>query len=41
MCTAVTYRTHHHYFGRNLDLPSSYQETVTITAIMTPPMKRG
>ena len=31
MCTAVTYRTHDHYFGRNLDLPSSYQETVTIT----------
>lgn len=31
MCTAVTYRTYDHYFGRNLDLPSSYQETVTIT----------
>lgn len=31
MCTAITYRTKHHYFGRNLDLEYSYQETVTIT----------
>ena len=31
MCTAVTYRTSDHYFGRNLDLEYSYQETVTIT----------
>lgn len=31
MCTAVTYRTKHHYFGRNLDLDHSYHETVTIT----------
>ena len=31
MCTAVTYRTRDHYFGRNLDLEYSYQETVTIT----------
>ena len=29
MCTAVTYRTRDHYFGRNLDLEYSYQETVT------------
>ena len=36
MCTAVTYRTHDHYFGRNLDLPSSYQETVTITPGTSP-----
>lgn len=31
MCTAATYKTKHHYFGRNLDLEYSYQETVTIT----------
>ncbi len=30
MCTAVTYRTKDHYFGRNLDLEFSYQEAVTI-----------
>lgn len=31
MCTAVAYCTQNHYFGRNLDLEYSYQETVTIT----------
>ena len=31
MCTAVTYRTADHYFGRNLDLEYSYQEQVTVT----------
>lgn len=31
MCTAVTYKTRNHYFGRNLDLEYSYRETVTIT----------
>lgn len=31
MCTAVTYVTNDHYFGRNLDLDFSYNETVTIT----------
>ncbi len=31
MCTATTYKTKNHYFGRNLDLEYSYQETVTIT----------
>ena len=31
MCTAVTYKTKDHYFGRNLDLEYSYKETVTIT----------
>ncbi len=31
MCTAATYATKDHYFGRNLDLEYSYQETVTIT----------
>ena len=31
MCTAITYKTNDHYFGRNLDLEYSYKETVTIT----------
>ena len=31
MCTAITYQTKEHYFGRNLDLEYSYKETVTIT----------
>ncbi len=31
MCTAITYSTKDHYFGRNLDLEYSYKETVTIT----------
>ncbi len=31
MCTAITYTTNNHYFGRNLDLEYSYKETVTIT----------
>lgn len=31
MCTAITYQTKDHYFGRNLDLEYSYEETVTIT----------
>lgn len=31
MCTAVTYKTRDHYFGRNLDLEYSYKESVTIT----------
>lgn len=31
MCTAITYKTKDHYFGRNLDLECSYNETVTIT----------
>ncbi|MBO5409402.1 MAG: choloylglycine hydrolase [Clostridia bacterium] len=31
MCTAITYQTKDHYFGRNLDLEYSYQETVTVT----------
>ncbi len=30
MCTAVTYKTKDHYFGRNFDLEYSYDETVTI-----------
>ena len=31
MCTAISYKTNDHYFGRNLDLEYSYNETVTIT----------
>ena len=31
MCTAITYHTTDHYFGRNLDLEYSYIEAVTIT----------
>lgn len=31
MCTAITFKTRDHYFGRNLDLEHSYQEAVTIT----------
>lgn len=30
MCTAITYKTKDHYFGRNLDLEYSYHETVTV-----------
>ncbi len=30
MCTAATYYSKNHYFGRNLDLEYSYNETVTI-----------
>ena len=31
MCTAVTYRTNDHYFGRNLDYEHVFGEAVTIT----------
>lgn len=31
MCTAITYKTKDHYFGRTLDYEYSYHETVTIT----------
>ncbi len=30
MCTAISYRTDSHYFGRNLDLEHCYRESVTI-----------
>lgn len=30
MCTAVTYKTHDHYFGRNLDLSYCYEEKVVV-----------
>ena len=31
MCTAITYHGKDHYFGRNLDVPCSFGESVTIT----------
>lgn len=31
MCTAISYKTANHYFGRNLDLEYSYGESVIIT----------
>ncbi len=31
MCTGANYTTRDHYFGRNLDLEFSYNETVTVT----------
>lgn len=31
MCTAITYHTTEHYFGRNLDLEYSYEEQVVVT----------
>lgn len=31
MCTALSLQTKDHYFGRNLDLEYSYQETIVIT----------
>ena len=31
MCTAVSFKSKDHYFGRNLDLEYSYHETVTVT----------
>lgn len=31
MCTGLSYTTNDHYFGRNLDLEFSYNETVTVT----------
>lgn len=31
MCTAVSFKTRNHYFGRNLDLDCSYGESVVVT----------
>jgi len=31
MCTAISFQTKDHYFGRNLDLEHAFHETVTIT----------
>lgn len=36
MCTAITYQTRDHYFGRNLDLEYSYHEVVTHHAPQLP-----
>lgn len=36
MCTAITYNTNNHYFGRNLDLEFSYHEEVVITPMKYP-----
>ncbi len=30
VCTALTYQTRDHYFGRTLDISSGYQEAVTV-----------
>ena len=30
MCTAATYRTRDHYFGRTLDYEFSYGEEITV-----------
>ena len=41
MCTALNYTPDDHYFGRNLDLEFSYQESVTITPRKFPlPLRR-
>ena len=41
MCTALTYQTRSHYFGRNLDLEHTYGEAVTITPRLFPlPFRR-
>ena len=31
MCTAVSFQSRDHYFGRNLDLSYSYHESVAVT----------
>lgn len=31
MCTAITFKTNNHYFGRTLDLEYTYNEAVTVT----------
>ncbi len=31
MCTAISYKAKDHYFGRNLDLEYSYEESITVT----------
>lgn len=31
MCTALSFKTHDHYFGRNLDLECGFRESVVIT----------
>ena len=34
MCTAVSWKSKDHYFGRNLDLDYGYTESVTVTPTM-------
>ena len=41
MCTAVTYKTKDHYFGRTLDLEYSYHEEVVVTPRNFPLSFRG
>lgn len=41
MCTAATYKTRDHYFGRTLDYEFSYQEEVTVTPRNYPFVFRG
>ncbi len=42
MCTAITFHSKDHYFGRNLDLEYHYRETVTITPRNYPfPFRNG
>ena len=31
MCTAISFKSKDHYFGRNLDLEYTYEEQVTVT----------
>ena len=31
MCTAISFKTENHYFGRNLDLEYGYEEAVVVT----------
>ena len=31
MCTAITYHTRSHYFGRTLDVECGYDERIAIT----------
>lgn len=31
MCTCIAYQTKNHYFGRNLDLEMSFDQTITVT----------
>lgn len=41
MCTAITYQTNDHYFGRTLDLEYSYNEEVVVTPRNFPLKFRG
>ena len=37
MCTAITYKTKDHYFGRTLDLEYTYEEQVTVLSYQGSP----